>query len=193
MKNKIAFLCLIFLYTTIFSNAQTANIAGQVATFSNTLMPNTTVHLIGDNFNKTALTDENGNYLFTDIPTGATYTLQLEKESAALNGVSTLDLVRIHQVIIHVEQLSAFSFLAGDVNESGTVSVLDALLLQRLILGLTTTPDMANWRFYPADFDLEEGWNRAPSSKAITLMDSVEGVDFVGYKLGDVTGNANVN
>jgi len=193
MKNKILLIGFYCLQIAISSHAQTATISGQLTTFLGDAIPNATVLLTSSNVADTTVTDEQGNYNFVNLETGPTYTIELSKESDPLNGVSTFDLVLMQRAIIQDEQQILFSRIAADVDQSGRVSVRDMFLLRQLMLGLATTPDIARWEFYPADFEISEDLGKVPSSREINLTTSVEGVNFIGYKLGDVSGNASVN
>jgi len=185
MTKYIFFFLMLCVSSTAYS--QTASISGNISTHTGTLIPNTTVILKAANYEQTVLTDNSGVYLFTDVPTGVTYTLEMERTGTLLNGVSTFDLVQMLQTIL---ALPIFNLpaqnLAADLDLSGTVSVRDVWVLRQLILGLTTTLDTPNWRFVPLDYQYPNPI--IPTS--ISLTEAIENLDFIGVKAGDVSGNA---
>jgi len=72
--------------------------------------------------------------------------------------------------------------MAGDANNNGSLSAFDLVQIRQLILTIITEfPSSDSWRFV---------------AESITLNDITEDThnqDFIGVKIGDVTGNANPN
>lgn len=82
-----------------------------------------------------------------------------------LNGVSTLDLLKIQQFILGTDQLScAFRRIAADVDFSGHIDSVDRNTIQDLILGkISSFQGVPNWRSVPKvivdSFDLHPKFN----------------------------------
>ena len=185
MKKYIFFFLMLFVSSIAFS--QTASISGNISTHTGTLIPNTTVTLKAANFEQTVMTDTNGVYLFTEVPTGVTYTLEMQRTGTLLNGVSTFDLVQVLQTILALPVFATpFQNLAADMDLSGTVSVRDVWIMRQLILGFPNTLDTPNWRFVPLDYSYPDPIN--PIS--ISFTETIENLNFIGVKVGDVSGNA---
>ena len=51
-------------------------------------------------YNNTFMTDATGQYTFTNVPTADAYTIRPERNDDHMNGVSTLDLVRIQKHLL---------------------------------------------------------------------------------------------
>lgn len=143
------------------------------------------------------LRDANGNtvstqhvgcgstYIITGLEAGAEYSIHLSKDtSTPLNGLSTLDLVFISKGILGIQPLSELSALAADGDGDGLVTVMDLIILRRLILGIIASfSDGENWIF------VKEGNNDASTSYDIQLSESVTDYNFIVLKRGDVSGN----
>jgi len=103
----------------------------------------------------------NGDLTFTSNSDGK-YELNLlsnqthkiipEKKDNPLNGLNTLDIIKIRQ---HILNISTFNqpeqWIAADVNKSGTISASDMLEIRQLILGNTSNfKNNTSWRFVNA-------------------------------------------
>ena len=66
-----------------------------------------------------------------------------------MNGVSTLDLVKIQRHILGLEELnSPYKLIAADVNADNEIKASDLTELRKLILGIITDlPTNESWRF----------------------------------------------
>ena len=131
-------------------------------------------------------TDELGNYEFFQLGSGEQYDISAEFVTDFSLGVSTFDLVKIQRHLLGTEPLdNKYREMAADVNGDGMINVLDLVLLRKHILGYQVMDDRDSWRFVVADTD--------QSDKSIYNIESLQSdmdIDFVGIKVGDVTGNA---
>ncbi|MCG8330322.1 MAG: T9SS type A sorting domain-containing protein [Chitinophagales bacterium] len=124
-------------------------------------------------------------------PTGTGYTLIPSKDDAA-NGVTTYDLLRIALHITGTFPLdSPYKLIAADINNSGTITTIDVLLLRKRILGIVDeTDELPYWRFVLADFvfpDPQNPWLTVfPEVYDISLLEVDEKADFVAIPIGDV-------
>ncbi|MBK7476273.1 MAG: hypothetical protein IPI11_09785 [Haliscomenobacter sp.] len=112
-------------------------------------------------------------------------------------GVTTFDIVKILRHILGDEKFeSPYQYLAADVDLSGSVTTLDIIQIRRLVLSVEIdfrqTP---SWRFIPAGYQfanpddpLKESFPEVRSFYG--LSGKILDADFVGIKMGDVTGDA---
>jgi hypothetical protein len=70
---------------------------------------------------------------------------------AALNGVTGADMLRISKHILNITPFSnPYQFIAGDVNNSGSVTTFDIVKIRRVILGIDENfSPVGNWRYVP--------------------------------------------
>ena len=95
------------------------------------------------------------------------------------------------QHIIHRQNFTShLEFIAADVNQSGTVSVADIWQMRQMILGIQTDWDRSNWIFIASDMEFETIDQRPPTVREINLTGDLNNIDFIGVKIGDITGNA---
>lgn len=180
---------------------ENGKVAGVIYTETNTPIPNTNVLLIGDNgFSVSTVSDAQGNYSFSGLSTGKNYILDFAKSSSILNGLSTFDLLQVQKHILNREILkSPFKMLAADVNNSGSISTSDLILLKRALLGLTTSFEKVPiWQFVP----FENGFMNIASPllglnlnafMVQNLQSPILDKDFIGVKAGDINNSASVN
>ena len=98
-----------------------------------------------------------------------------------LNGVTTFDLVLISKHILGIEVFNnPYKLIAADVNNTGTITGLDLVIIRSLILHIIDEyPDGQSWVFDPA-------------FHVVNFNDNTD-YEFIGIKLGDVNGTANPN
>ncbi len=179
------------------------NIAGHIETEDTDMVQDVNVDVSGMS-SSIFTTGTNGlfNFLNAAAP-GGNYVVTPEKDVDFLNGVTTFDLVLISQHILGVQTLdSPYKIIAADANKSNTVTTLDLVKLQRLILNIDS--DLApntSWRFVDMDHSFGNPANpfdttypAFPEVININNMSQDEmDADFVGVKIGDVNGSATPN
>jgi len=195
---KYIFSAFLFLFGIHFAVAQSFSIAGIVALEDGRGIPNATVTLI-DNTNSdtlTTTTDSNGGYSFLNRPAGNSFQVSVSKDGNPYNGTSTFDLVLLSKHILQQAVIeSPYKILAGDVNQSGSVSTQDIVYMAALILARQTAgPDGTVWRFIPANHNFPNVNNpfgaTIPSVFAIPNLSENQFINFVGVKIGDISGDA---
>ena len=144
------------------------------------------------------MTGVTGDYAFNNVETLYDYVLTSEKDDDYLNGVSTLDLVLIQKHVLGLESLpTAFRVIAADVNNDAKVSAIDLVELRKLILGVyTELPNNHSWRFVDANQTFQDVVNPWPFVESLTIRTldhDMNDMDFIGVKIGDVSGNAIAN
>jgi hypothetical protein len=114
-----------------------------------------------------------------------------------LNGVSTFDLILITKHILGLKPLETpHQLIAADINRSGSISTLDLIQLRKLILNVTHSfPNNTSWRFIREGYifpNLGNTWtNNFPEIFNLNNLKTSSYGNFVGIKIGDVSGNVN--
>jgi len=143
------------------------------------------------------MTDDIGSFNFEENQLLMDYELSASKDTDYLNGVSTIDLVKIQRHILGLELLdSAEKMIAADVNSDGAIDGRDLVELRKLILGIyTELPQNDSWRFVDASqtLDIENPWNFREIVEVKELPHNMLGEDFIGVKIGDVNNSVVAN
>ncbi|RMG82835.1 MAG: hypothetical protein D6714_10705, partial [Bacteroidetes bacterium] len=145
-----------------------------------------------------AASDMSGEYVISGDLSGQSISVRPEKNTDPLNGVTTFDLAKINDHILGKNYLDTpYKRIAADANNSGQITVSDLILIQRVILHLEPAfTNNTSWRFVPADYVFPDPDNpfSPPFPESIQLTNIAgdqNNLDFIGIKIGDVTGNAN--
>jgi hypothetical protein len=178
-------------------NQTVATIAGLIATEDDEPVEMVMVDVNGGQASQ--VTGNDGLYSM-DVLIGGDYTVTPMLDQNPLNGVTTYDMVLITQHILGILPLdSPYKLIAADANNSSTVSTLDLVAIQKLILILEDNfPNNTSWRFVDADYVFPDPTNPwvedFPEIASFNdlAQDELE-TDFVGVKIGDVNGSAQAN
>jgi hypothetical protein len=168
-----------------------ARITGQISDEKGELLNPVEVSLYR---NGNMMLQRTGNpFLFGDLTMNVEYELVPDRNDDPLNGVSTQDIVKIQKHILGQEAISSpYKLLAADVNNSNSITAADIADIRKLVLGITSEfPKSRSWAFVPGDHvfaDPSAPW-QAPRRKTV-MLDNSKSVNFMGFKMGDVTGNA---
>jgi hypothetical protein len=110
----------------------------------------------------------------------------------AAEGVSTRDIIALQKHILGIKPIqNPYQLLAADVDNSGSITALDLVLMRRLILGLDTRfKAVPSWRFVDAGYVFKNPgspWKEAyPVSVRLSNLAGKGKVKFVALKMGDV-------
>lgn len=167
---------------------------GQIHLMNGNAFANATVILSGD-ISREDSTGIDGQYNAT-VTSGQNVTITPMENENARNGLSTFDLVLIQDHINRRLLDSPYKRLAADVNKSGSVSVLDIIEIQDVIL--KRIPDFTNvssWVFVPADYVFADTLNpyqaTVPTSINVPSAGAADtALNFVAIKTGDVSFDA---
>ncbi len=144
--------------------------------------------------NGNMMVERTGNpYLFGDLVKDIEYELRPDRNDDHINGVSTQDIIRIQKHILGQEAINTpYKMLAADVNNSSTITSADINEIRKLVLGnIAEFSKVRSWSFVPTDYvfaDPTTPW-AAPRTKTV-MLDDHKVVNFMAFKMGDVTGNA---
>ncbi len=175
----------------------TAMIAGVIENENGLPVELVEIRLDGD-AEDTHINDSEGYFEFPEVPLEGSYSITPFKDVYHLNGVSTFDLVHMQRHILGIHEItSPYKLIAADVNKSGNVSTIDLVKLRRLILLLDPVfTNNTSWRFVEESFAFPNPSNpfatSFPESLVIDeLQTDISSANFIGIKIGDVSGNAN--
>ncbi len=173
-----------------------ADLTGTVTTLQNKPIENAFVTLDNattQSFMAESMTDTIGGYEFTDVEVGGDYNIAPELDENYLNGVTTMDLIVMQQHLLGSNTIaSPYLLLAADVNNSGSITILDMIEIKKLILGqVSEFSEMPSWIFIPKSYvfpDAANPWlEEIPNMITLEdLADCTSGLDFWGIKMGDV-------
>ncbi len=172
-------------------------VSGRVATENGKIYPGLRINADGDVRLSTS-TDENGEYLLTEFAPEVTYRFTVDTiMDNPTNGVSILDVSLLARHILNIDLItSPYKIIAGDVNNSGSLTTLDIVLIRLMIIGeLTEFPGgTPSWRFVPSDYTFPPGTTPFnPPFREYRLLNDLDGfneIDFVAIKMGDINCSA---
>ena len=175
----------------------TASIAGLIQTPAGIPVDGVEIGIVGQPSGN-LLTGADGQYEFSGPQPGSDYTVMPMLNTGHANGVSTFDLLLINQHILGNNRFdSPYQIIAADVNNSQTLTTLDLISIQKLILGrITEFPNNFSWRFVDAAYIFPNPMN--PWQEAFPEMirlsnlpaTGVQDANFIAIKIGDVDGSA---
>jgi len=148
-----------------------------------------------DTFSGMEITDEAGAFSISATPENLKYVLRPEFVSDPNAGLSTLDLVLIQLHILEVAPFdNPYDIIAADVSGNQKISSSDLLILRKMILGIISEwpGETENWVFVDSSYVFQDESHPFyyPDSIVIDILeDTLEQVNFIGVKMGDVNGS----
>ncbi|TVR76055.1 MAG: hypothetical protein EA409_13800, partial [Saprospirales bacterium] len=130
------------------------------------------------------------------LPQDGNYTITPTKTGVLLNGADIADAQAIQQHVTFINPFTdPYQLIAADVSGDDVISTFDALIIAQSIIGNQFAIDLfdPSWRFVPADYvfpDPLNPWSFPETIEITDLQTDLEEVDFIGIKIGDVTGDA---
>ena len=162
--------------------ATPVTISGTISYCSNPVpgpVPSVTLNLTGGATTST-LTDGSGNYLFSSLASGGSYTVTPGKSALAPGsaGINTVDVIATQRHFLFIgTPLEGCRLTAADVNGDANVNTVDVIAIQRFFLGLTT--GIANVGTF----------NFTPTSRTyLGLVNNQTGQNYDTLIFGDVAG-----
>nr|MBC8527501.1 T9SS type A sorting domain-containing protein [Candidatus Cloacimonadota bacterium] len=168
------------------------DISGYISYYSDANpVPNADVDITGD-ATYVATTDGYGEYLFLDIP-GGNYESTPFKDTD-LGGLSGLDASRAARYSAGLYELDCLEMIAGDVSMDGSINGMDPSKIARYSIEIIDylNDDCIDWVFTPEPIPECEDWPPIvyeDTREYIPLISDLTDEDFIGIRLGDVTGN----
>ena len=100
------------------------------------------------------LSDGSGNYTFTSLVSGGSYTVTPTKAGLTPGsaGITTVDVIGVQRHFLNLgTPLSGCRLTAADVNGNNAVDTVDVIAIQRFFLGLSTgIANAGKYQFNPA-------------------------------------------
>lgn len=167
-------------------------ISGKIITENGIPVQNVTIGFSSDDVGFFRGTNEDGLFLLDDIPVN-NYTIDAEKNTNQKNGVSTQDILTLQKHLLKIKRIrSPYQLIAADVNNSGSVTAFDMILIRQIILNaITDFPDNQSWKFIRMDYlfqNPEDPFKEVPAaSYSVDFQPSIAANNnFIGVKIGDL-------
>ncbi len=176
-------------YLTVMD--QLFTIEGNLTYFKNEVeISNVELELTGDHY-FSAVTDQQGNYSIQNIVEG-NYTLSAWKLDD-LGGLSGTDASRVFRHSIGLYDFDCEEMIAADVTMDASISTTDASRIARYAAGLINDLNSGtDWVFIPETIENCDDWPPIvyeSERSYMPLNENLPDQDFLGIRLGDVTGN----
>ena len=149
-------------------------------------VPNVTLTLTGS-ASDSRLSDSSGNYQFSSVPGGGSYTVTPTKSARTPGspGINTVDVIAVQQHYLNLAVLPAGCRRdAANVNGDTLIDTVDVIAIQRFFLGLSTgIANTGKYQFTPASRTYSGVGSNQTGQNYTTLVfgdvagDSVEGLD----------------
>jgi len=173
--------------------ADEAAVVGNITNENDEMIDNVVVSAKGSNMvDFTSIF--NGSFAVASVPMNSDVTISAEKNVGHLNGVSTADLVLLQRHVLGIAPLSsAYKLIAADANNDESIDTRDMLHISRLVLGIyDELPNNSSWRFVDKAHTFANPtspWG-FPEAIDFTSLSADAQADFIGVKVGDLSGNA---
>jgi len=158
--------------------------------FNSNPIPNAEITISGTDL-YTSLSDEFGYYLVSGI-IGGNYTSHVSKEND-LGGLSGTDASRVARFSVDLYEFDCQQMIAADVTMNGSISPTDASRIARYAAELIDDMNSGtNWIFLPEPVLNCEDWPPITYNSMRSynpLSSDLDSEDFIGIRLGDVSGN----
>jgi Ca2+-binding RTX toxin-like protein/alpha-tubulin suppressor-like RCC1 family protein len=143
-------------------------------------------------------TEEDGTYAYQGLEVD-TYSIQTEKDASADgNAVNAVDALAALKIALGINpngadggEVSAYQYLAADVDKNGSVQAVDALNILKMALNIGSAP-LREWVIVPESVGSETmGRSNVvwPANEIEVTLDQDRQVDLVGVLMGDVNGS----
>ena len=173
-------------------NGELYNISGNITYFSNYFPIQGAFINLDGNVIYNEITDVNGNYLFDEVYYG-NYISSANKNND-LGGLSPIDASRIARNSVGLFDFDCYEYIAADVTLNNYITSTDASRVARYGLGIIDTLNTNNlqWVFVADSINNFVNWppiDYESTKNYSPLNSNLSDEDFVGIRLGDVSGN----
>lgn len=172
------------------------SISGKITTRAGKSIANVELTLSGGQ-SQTTITDQNGNYVFNNLPLNLNYSIKPSKDINYSNGIKVNDIVAIRNHILNNSLIGSYRFIAADVSNNKKADVSDIITIRNLILNnISDFPNVESWRFVSKSQVFTDSLNPflSPLVEILTInnfSNNISNADFIGVKMGDVTEDNN--
>ncbi len=154
---------------------------GGICTYTENYNPIPNVEVINDYF-----TSEDGCVSLENIAQNTI--IAPKKDDDWKSGLDYFDIIFLRKYLYGQLSLSPYQKIAADIDESGFITSLDLILLNKIILGTYVPPAEAKvWKFVDAMYQFPLG-NKVPVDypSTIKIDTSSYNQSFIGIKMGDL-------
>ena len=210
MKNiTICIRALVFVIPLLMTNslmahtgvvlADSVSLSGRITFVTGQPMQDVELTITDGVMSVTVLTDVDGKYMFTGLPAGVDYSVEIHKDDDPRRGVTVSDLVLLRNHILAINNnILPFNVLAMDANLSGSVSTFDIVVIMKNILAIQDINP--SWRFVSSYMNFPNPQNPWTVSfpdaffiNSSSTKVNVENLDFTAYKFSDINQNVHFN
>ena len=170
----------------------TTAITGTIETMDGHPLPGVQLELTGGQ-EMISETNAVGDFTFEEVLLDEAYTIDPYFNEGPKNGISTFDLILVTKHILGVTPLdSPYKMIAADVDNSGSISILDLVLIRKMVLSIISEfPNNKSWRFIDANYEFPQStdpWYETFPEQVHydALSDEASAAHFVAIKVGDV-------
>ena len=173
-------------------------IEGVIQTVEGEGVENTNIVITG-NSGDNLQTDVNGEFEFVPLEREGNYRVKPWKNINILNGINTLDIIKMQKHILGIERLNTpYKIIAADINNNKKITTSDILNLRKVILGEKESfTNNTSWKFVDAEYKflnprypLKENY---PQELIVEDLNKNINVRFIGVKIGDIDDSAIAN
>lgn len=138
-------------------------------------------------------TSTDGRYGFNPVP--KTHRITPYDNTDIKKGVNVADVSLIRRYTLSNPVISDnYNLVAADINKDGIINILDVILLNRVVLEMSTEfPNNTSWRFLPKKLDISSNPFKVDWPNYIDMTEpnlDYNSLDFVAIKVGDVNNSA---
>jgi len=159
-------------------------------------VPGVEVVVVSTDTTITVVTDATGFVTFK-MPYSTKYTLNCKKDVIVTNGINTVDAFILIRILVQLPNngLNPYSYIMGDFDCSGAISINDPSSILNFMVG-NIVPPCQQYVFLPASHVFgtypSPGYFNFPTEYIINNPDAINGEDvaIVGGIRGDVNGNS---
>ncbi len=172
------------------------SISGQILQTDDAPMADALVNCEYSGVNKTTLTDADGNYSFSDLPAGATFTITANSNVDPEKGITVYDVMKARCEILWLEQLNlAEAYIAADMNQTGGITTFDIVMQLKAILGENISIGYDVWQFVSNLDDLADDYSAFQHQKQYIVLEDLttdaSDQNFTAIKSGDIAPETN--
>ena len=146
-----------------------------------------------DNGEQVIETNDDGSIWipFREIDERNRINFELSSNDQLNRGLSTTDIIKIRRhLLAHEEFISPWEKIAADVNNSETITTIDIIILQKVIVGqLENFINNDSWRFVSRDYEFprpDNPWYEEFDAKWQLDLCGRLRADMIAIKIGDV-------
>ncbi|MEP7266712.1 MAG: T9SS type A sorting domain-containing protein [Saprospiraceae bacterium] len=176
------------------AKSSSLSVSGSVYTNAAQSVEDVMVEAKTSNYLPSYKTNSSGQYAFINIPFKGPIAITAQRNDAAANGVSTIDLLKIQRHILGIEPITdPYNLIAADINNDKEITTGDLIELRKIILNISAAfANNTSWRFVPKSFQFNSNDPYSfPEKIDIASLEKDElNRDFVGIKVGDVNQTA---